>query len=587
MPRPPVRRTKVAQPNSKPTRVAKSQRESPRAFLARQVEQKPIGRVSVPSDESDDFVKVKKTPRNRRGVPPKDIFASGGLGEGDETAWKKRQEARKKRPSNGPPEGSELSAKKRKIGSDAEKDHTRATQSSPASEIKRGQKPSGNPVRPGHVHSQEMSSPAPSETKPRPSPLSQVSCIGAGTTSTPHIGDAVLKNVRRRPRQPSIMSNLNLPDDNTLDDNTLDDMDELDDLEPNGESTPYETSKAMTRPRSSSQTADTSTIDRSQQPSAQSSHSRPQHQAKRRTSITDPQSENSTSDEEDAALPSHRPSTPRQSNEKDVSGRRDSDTFAPPQSSSPSQNDPNQRSSSQHQRNSVKSHVTIKQDRPEASRPRGATTAWQPSTQVLHKLMPQPRKGRRVREHTPRDDFDIPEDSNNASDVSNVNDDHDSNFAVTNRKRRQTKPTRNRGSVQPSSKRGKGSIARQKRKTERSDGGRPKIPDYTSTSPSKVTPPPQRKATKQSSQQPSAQPKRRTTYTSSRRRDGTSIVESDKENRPLDILDDSSLVGGSKTAEIGGNAAQLREKFREVDDWSLSFEDVDQEGAVSSPPDQR
>src|SRR5947207_7501163 len=82
MPRPPLKRAKLNHPTPA-NRVAKPSKVSPVVELQQKLVNKPLGRVLTDSDDSDRLVTSNRSGRNRRGIPRKDIFASGGVGLGD------------------------------------------------------------------------------------------------------------------------------------------------------------------------------------------------------------------------------------------------------------------------------------------------------------------------------------------------------------------------------------------------------------------------------------------------------------------------------------------------------------------------
>jgi len=82
MPRPGVKRTKLNHPTPS-KRVANASQVSPVVELQQKLVNKPIGRVLTDSDDSDRLVTSNRNGRNRRGIPRRDIYASGGLGLGD------------------------------------------------------------------------------------------------------------------------------------------------------------------------------------------------------------------------------------------------------------------------------------------------------------------------------------------------------------------------------------------------------------------------------------------------------------------------------------------------------------------------
>lgn len=82
MPRPPYKRPKLNHPTPS-KRVAKPSNVSPIVELQQKLANKPIGRVLTDSDDSDKLVTSNRNGRNKRGIPRKDIFASGGVGRED------------------------------------------------------------------------------------------------------------------------------------------------------------------------------------------------------------------------------------------------------------------------------------------------------------------------------------------------------------------------------------------------------------------------------------------------------------------------------------------------------------------------
>src|SRR5438552_6382118 len=82
MPRPPYKRPKLNHPTPS-KRVPKPSNVSPIVELQQKLASKPLGCMLTDSDDSDRLVTSNRNGRNRRGIPRKDIYASGGVGRGD------------------------------------------------------------------------------------------------------------------------------------------------------------------------------------------------------------------------------------------------------------------------------------------------------------------------------------------------------------------------------------------------------------------------------------------------------------------------------------------------------------------------
>lgn len=395
MPRPPARRRQFAPAPARgqPERVTTAYNERNIVDLALKLKDKPVGRVPSNSDDSDELVTKAVTTRNRRGVARREIFASGGLGKGDEPA----SPHNRKRTSDSLKEPNEalhgLTGKRRRVERQSSENavsiqNGRRTKS-PTSKLA-SNKGRNQLQRPPTVRATLLGAEPPNEN-------------GLRDQSPPVVERSILADIKRRPRQASILPNANIPGEDNLD--HLSDFDDLDDLEPNDVSTPFDSRTRSINGRPSAALSSTyrQRIGSNIPPTpAIAQRKTSSKQVTQGQNINDRRPEHSIN--------------PSRSFQPLLQRQEDGDIFGPPQSSSPL------RSSSQSspppaqislQKNSAQSiGLTIKKasqahNNSNLSPPKQLKA---PSTQSLQNLMPKPRKGRRLRQTKPKDDYDIPSD---------------------------------------------------------------------------------------------------------------------------------------------------------------------------------
>ncbi|KAI9871190.1 MAG: hypothetical protein M1830_003217 [Pleopsidium flavum] len=568
MPRP--KRAKPA-PSAPVSRVAKT---APIPNLSRQQREIPkqsLGRVGVISDDSEGIVTTSNKPTNRKGVEKREVFMSGGLGVGDLADAHRKPGATRRKPAllktarTGEQERVIEGLKRRRDAALAAKQ----------AEV---QVPSSNPV-------------STTEDKRPPTRGKGIEVMrtvervppgsGLKTQGTPAMETSVLAlaNFKRRPRQPSI---LHLVQQNAGID---DDDDENEDFLPDDESTPFIASKFG--PEIQAVPSPT--------PSPSSSQALPEPNSKKRKltplevqvprSSPPPEVRSSPfterrNDDDRASSSVH--DANEESEEQQVQARdvRDpspqiwSDTMAPPQSSSPSQQSP-QATRNLQQPKSTARPATTKSKRKQLARTHNdeasnddaqrnqskavattrtrATKATKPqqslSTAALQSMLPRRRR------KEPRDEFDIPS-SDAELDTTTLAEDDDELAHL---------PAKRLG------------VRKSHANTAAKTSPKKRLPVAKKSAAVAKTP-----ASKGASR----------TYT---RR------VSDKENNPnLASTGDGGEEDTSRLLDIGndststsqGNAGSGRkelrraaQKFKEVDNWALEFEEIT--ASSSSPWDAR
>ncbi|KAL9621886.1 MAG: hypothetical protein Q9160_003707 [Pyrenula sp. 1 TL-2023] len=398
MPRPPARRKQFAPASvrDQPVRVTKAHNERNITDLAGKLRDKPVGRVPNNSDDSDELVTKATNARNRRGVARREVFASGGLGKGDEPATRQHR----KRTSD------TLKDLNEDQGEPAGKKQKHEKEEKGTAPLVRNGRLAKAPTAPVAINGGKTRSYKPPVVKATLSGSELSHANGLRDHSPPAVERSILADIKRRPRQASILSNAKVPGDDSLDDLTdFDDLDDLDNLEPNDESTPID-SRTRTfhhpntlRPSSRAPIRHGSNIPPT--PSVL-----PRNQASGGISTTEnPESQH----RQRSASPLRPVQSPSQT-------REESDTYGPPLSSSPLRSSPQR--SPQHKQPSPRqgSHdlrlpaTTNATDTRKGTSPQKQVKA--PSTQSLQNLMPQPRrKPRQLRQKADKDDFEIPSDT--------------------------------------------------------------------------------------------------------------------------------------------------------------------------------
>jgi hypothetical protein len=559
MPRPPVKRAKLNLPNQSTKRVANTPLSSSPAARRRELQEqlahKPIGRVPNDSDDSDQLVTKSRNPRNGRGVPRREIYASGGLGQGDKAAAHNS-------PTN----------KRRRLST---KQQHQATAQSNA--IRKNGLSQPNRLRPIDRISTSQARPSVSglPTSARPSPLGPRSSNPPRirTQGTPGAEASILGPIRPRKRQPSILQLIDGPDSSILDQ-------DLDEFLPNDESTPMNASRK--RKLSSQPTSPGATANSQQQPT-------------RDVDETDDKSQ----EKFDPQLP---PAPSNTHPRKRQSPSEEGDTLAPPRSSS-----------------SAPSPVKAKEPSPikTKTRTRKPKEPKVLSTTALQALMPtrrQPRT-RRERNAKPISEFEIPEDSSDGPNDVTGREEHDqvgedsynASSKAANKSRKQQPGGKLQKKKQPASSK-QSTRSNHVRIPKR--GSSKSIRSTQSPSLMRTTPlsSSTKFATKTSSQQENSKSATRKVYSRNGKCGHGEHGGEDKENRPS-ILSGKPLERGSIAAdessdedlevEVGrgyhGTTStsedeatkeqkRLVRKFEEVDEWEMEFEDVTMDSAEASDP---
>lgn len=566
MPRPPVKRSRFAQRNQ-PQRVANSSVSGTVAHLNQVLAGKPTGKRSANSDDSDDLVVIAHGSRNRRGVPRKEIFASGGLGEGDEQNAHKRRGNKKQKLDT--PQSSRHDVESRnEVRRDAHtQSHHSPLTTSPASNASRPPtRAKGVSSTPSAVQSQRHAT---------------------GPQSTPAMEPSVLGTFKRRPRQPSILRAI---ETDTFSDLDVDDS--FADLGPPDESTPVRTNLIdfATKQRAE-KASQLDSINRTLSPQhgTSSSVSSVSSSGTIRAQASNKQASKPRS--ESPVLPMARSGSKVRRDQPQL----DSDTLAPPQSSSSPLPSPKstiryQPLSNESDRPSPK-RVPLHSSTSNARLPlkklrqKQSTGPAHLSTEQLENLLPRRRRKLRQPPYNVARDFDIPEDSDDESQrirQDTASDEEELSFQVTNKAGRRQTASRKAQSTG----RGRGRLrleshgkTRQKGQSVRKKVDQTALQKLSTT----ITTPLHsngRATTAKSSQKPE---KGGLTY-SSRRRD----TYADKENQPFDTLDESvspaeSVEQSPSVLRESHELKQAAKKFAEIDDWDMDFEDVTVDTGSSSP----
>jgi hypothetical protein len=538
MPRPRVKRTKLNHPTPS-KRVANASQVSPVVELQQKLVNKPIGRVLTDSDDSDRLVTSNRNGRNRRGIPRRDIYASGGVGLGDvpgaHTSQRKQSQTSRKAEAQEPTDKGKQAAQKN---------------------VNAVAKPTTYQKRSAQVVEKQN---APIQSPPTASGPASVSRTPTRLQATPGPETSILGNIKPRRRQPSILQLIENDDSSNIGE------EDEDDFLPNDESTPLNHSAA--------------------QPTTSTPHSSSHQLISRKRKLSPPIT----------LVPSSQvreePSRPGKPNGSEAEHELDSEPELPPPSRSataplsPEPYDPDIMApplSSSPLKSPAKSiiHSPVKKM---PSKSKNQPVA--PSTNELRALMPsrKQRKGR-LRSH-PVSEFDIPADTNSENsdggDSPEAGSDDDLSFRAD-IKGRNTKVTTQRKATA----------------AKKPDNVRIRGRDKSTISPTKLVTPlkgpaAQKSAAKSSfSQLPghaSATAKEKATY-SSRRRD----TYGDKENQPVDLSRDFSGVEGSSEdgsfeqsiekpeKQLMKEIETIAKKFADVDEWEMEFEDVSS-GGDSSP----
>lgn len=476
------------------------------------------GRVTTTSDDSDGLVVSKKTGARGRGMKAQEYTMSGALAPEDIGP------ARLKPPSN------QTRAALSKIAREA--DYTRTVAESKASKGAESQ------MEPDQIPSSIPTEPIPA-SKPSLVSMGNSSAITSAQTGLgSRIGEMpgpqpsmLGATFKKRARQPSLLQMLQTQNDPTDD---LDE-DELDDFRPDDESTPMIKSMLQSNAQHTSSSSHQTSGSRKrklatpeiQVPASQSfdlPSSPPSVPPEEQEDLYDPPAEDEARPE--PTLPRPRPTqTPQR--------QIDSDTLAPPQSSSPEKTKTRKTRSKPAKAPTRPQQPKRKQLSPAPSPLSAASTSISPvkpiplkplTTATLQNLLPRRRARPRA-----RGEFDIPSSSDVELDNTGLGEDEDElSFHATTKMRRK-----------------KAGTIVQKR------GGKAKAA-------------PGKRASK--------------TYTKK------TTVESDNENDDEDDEEDNENENGvagrgrKKTPALDGKAKdemkRLADKFREVDEYTLDFEDM-------------
>lgn len=357
MPRPPVKRSKLNNSNQAAKRAPNNPLSSSPAARRRQLHEKlahkSLGRVPDDSDDSDELVVKSSTPRNRRGVARQEIYASGGVAKGDKVAAHKSSSHKRERVV--PEELSRSEARLNGVGKNAQ---TKTRGLRPINRLSTSQT------------AQPTTSKVPASVIRSPSEYASVDASREGGRKSPVPETSILGPIRTRKRQPSILRSIDGPDSSLLDP-------DLDDFLPDDQSTPLNASRKRKLSRS---------------PRA----STPVQSAPQADVLTTG-NKDVTNGEPDLPLLLSSATSQRQQSQQSPP-EIDSDTMAPPQSSS-----------------SGPSPVKAKTPLPSTTKLNNRKTKEPKSlsTAALQALMPTRRQQRARRERAAKatSEFDIPEDS--------------------------------------------------------------------------------------------------------------------------------------------------------------------------------
>lgn len=562
MPRP--KRTKLA-PSAPVSRVAKAAPIPDLPQQHRKISNQPSGRLGVGSDDSEGIVTTSNKLRNRKGVEKREVFMSGGLGVGDTQDAHRKPGATRRKPAL--------------VNTARTEDHAKAIEglkrrrdAALAAQKAEVQVPSSNPVS-----AMEDQRPPTRGKGAKVTRTVERILPGSGLRAhgTPAMETSVLAlaNFKRRPRQPSILQMVQQNAD--IDDNG----DDIEDFQPDDESTPFIVSKfqiqAVPSPTLSSSSSQTLPgfgsrkrkltplevqVPRSSPPEVRSSPSA------ERENDEDRASSSVHNGNEEAEAQQVQPRDVRESTPQIWS-----DTMAPPQSSSPSQQSPHVIRSLQ-QAKSTAPPVTAKAKRKQPARKHNEASNEEPSkavvttrtratksnktrqslsTAVLQSMLPRRRR------KGPRDDFDIPS-SDAEVDITGLADDDDE-LAQLPPKRLGVRKSHANATTKisprkrvPAAKKGSAATAA---KTPASKAG-PRT--YTRRVSDKENNP-----------------------------EITSLATGEEEDnsRPLDVSDDSTSTSPGKDGNGRKELKRAAQKFREVDKWALEFEEIT--ASSSSPWDAR
>jgi hypothetical protein len=574
MPRPPVKRSKLNHQNLAAKRVPNNPLSSSPAARRRQLQDqlahKPVGRVPTDSDDSDELVTKTRNPRNRRGVPRQEIYCSGGVAQDDKVAGHKS-------PSH----------KRHQISPSNKKQQIPPKQASTVAPKVNGSRSATAPARKGLKAIDRLSTSKPADVsntsglrsaKPSPLGLTSSNATRVMAQETPTVESSILGPIQLRKRQPSILRLIDAPESPILEK-------DLDDFLPNDESTPLNASRK-----------------RKLSPTPTASAPVPPFEPPPERGVLEYATENSTAPEPELpAAPSSAASPQRPL----LSGSND-DTMALPRSSSPGPTP-----------TKVKPPSPIKK-KASAQKVKAPKSL---STSALQALMPARRQQRTRRDRPAKasSEFDIPEDSSDVQNDTRAEGAGDStaddSYLAS---PRPAKAGKKQAPAKLQKKKPTDMIRQKNTKKSQTDvagmNGNTRKRKISTQSPSIKRATPSSSAAKTSSQhrdqtkidKPNAfLPKTYSRAGKHTQEDEEEMEPEDKENRPSDSLASSSKRGRkNKPAgepppsideddleiEIGRRGvramsadmdeeckdeqARLAQKFKEVDEWEMEFEDV-------------
>jgi hypothetical protein len=524
MPRPPYKRTKLHHP-AQSKRVAKTSNVSPVVELQHKLANKPMGRVLTDSDDSDRLITSNRNGRNRRGIPRKDIYASGGVGVGDVPGAHRSQT-----------QNSQASQRLETRKATEEAKQFVVNQQGEAAGV-------ANPAVSQPKHAQQVAEKGHLPAQSSPAALGSASATGAPARlqTTPRAETSILGNIKPRRRQPSILQQLENNDSSNIGE------EDEDDFFPNDESTPLNHSAAQQIPSAPHSSISNRSISRKRKLSPPITLV-----AASQTCEKSPRPEtpyNTTASDERESEPELPPSPSATAPKRVTPELPDPDIMAPPLSSSP-----------------LRSPAKSKTGSSPVKQPpgRGRKHPAAPSTSELQALMPVRRQRKGRLRSQPLGEFDIPADTEGDGTTSPAITPgaDDSSFRPAEVKgSRKSKPATKNHKAKPPSERNPVRIEGKK------DRGRR---DKSTISPTKLVTPlktrpaggAQKSATKSSSlsQQPDGQglghgtakgkEKAMYSYSSRRRRE----ISGDKENRPVDLSEDFSGSLDEDEADEGDEA---------------------------------
>ncbi len=223
MPRPPVKRSKLNNPNQAAKRAPNNPLSSSPAARRHQLHEKlshkSVGRVPNDSDDSDELVVKSSTPRNRRGVARQEIYASGGVAKGDKVAAHKSPSHKRQRVFL-----EESSRSEAGLNGEGKNARPKTRGLRPINRLSTSQT------------AQPSTSKLPTNVIRSPSEHASVYASTERGPKTPATETSILGPIRTRTRQPSILRSIDGPDSSVLDP-------DLDDFLPDDESTPLDATR--------------------------------------------------------------------------------------------------------------------------------------------------------------------------------------------------------------------------------------------------------------------------------------------------------------------------------------------------------